>query len=83
MVTPGPDMSDFTTRKTVAYRVGDRVMQPMLGEGTVTSVDADHMTVDFDKRGPRTLRSNMAVLSRRDRLHADTQPQFADRRSTT
>jgi len=56
-------MSDFTPRKTVAYHVGDRVTQSMLGEGTVTSVDADHTTVDFDKRGPRTLRSDMALLS--------------------
>ena len=43
--------------------VGDRVTQSMLGEGTVTSVDADHTTVDFDKRGPRTLRSDVALLS--------------------
>jgi hypothetical protein len=56
-------MSDFNPRKTVAYHVGDRVMQPMLGEGTVTSVDANYTTVDFDKRGPRTLRSDMALLS--------------------
>jgi hypothetical protein len=83
MVTPGPDMSDFATRKTVAYRVGDRVMQPMLGEGTVTSVDANYTTVDFDKRGLRRLRSDMALMSRQSRRRADSEPQFADRRSTT
>ncbi len=76
-------MSDFTTRKTVAYRVGDRVMQPMLGAGTVTSVDGNYTTVDFDKRGLRTLRSDMALMSRQNRRRADSEPQFADRRSTT
>jgi hypothetical protein len=65
----------------VAYRVGDRVMQPMLGEGTVTSVD--YTTVDFDKRGLRRLRSDMALMSRQSRRRADSEPQFADRRSTT
>lgn len=56
-------MSDVYPRKAVGYHVGDRVTQSMLGEGTVTSVDAECITIDFDKRGPRTLRSDMAVLS--------------------
>ena len=34
----------------------------MLGDGTVTIVDAYHTTVDFDRFGTRTLRSEMAVL---------------------
>lgn len=56
-------MSDFSLRKNVEYHVGDRVVQPLLGEGTVMSVDAEHTVVNFDKRGPRTLRSDMALLS--------------------
>lgn len=59
----GDDMGSFVPKRLVPYHVGDRVTQPMLGEGTVTSVDENYTTVEFDKRGPRTMRSDMAALS--------------------
>ena len=55
-------MNRFRPRNAVLYRVGDRVTQRMLGDGTVTVVDAHHTTVNFDRYGTRTLRSEMAVL---------------------
>lgn len=53
------------------FHVGDRVTQPMLGDGTVTRVDEVFITVDFDKRGIRTIRTEMAVLSRVDARDGD------------
>ena len=56
-------MNSFKPRKAAGYQVGDRVTQRVLGDGTVTSVDTIHTTVDFDRCGPRTLRSEVAMLS--------------------
>lgn len=56
-------MSAFRHKTTVWYQVGERVNQPMFGDGTVTVVDATHTTVDFDKRGLRTFLSERADLA--------------------
>lgn len=56
-------MNDFSMRIAAHYQVGDRVTHPMLGDGTVTGVDAIRVTVDFDKRGTRAIVLKMALLS--------------------
>lgn len=53
---------DFRRVSSQTYRVGDRVTQATLGEGTVISVDTTHTTVDFDRRGVRRLVSERATL---------------------
>lgn len=64
-------MSEFSMRAPATYEVGDRVTHAMLGNGTVISVDATRMSVDFDKRGIRTIILKMAVLSLTRALPSD------------
>ena len=57
------------------YQVGDRVRQAYFGNGTVTVIDAFHITIDFDIRGERTF------LTSRVQLTPATEPAPAELRA--
>ena len=46
------------------YAIGDRVVQPQYGLGTITSVDEFHTVIDFDDHGPRTFATSIVQLER-------------------
>lgn len=45
------------------FAVGDRVSQSHYGDGTVTSSNEYHTTIDFDTHGPRTFATPLAKLA--------------------
>jgi hypothetical protein len=45
------------------YGIGDRVVQPEYGPGTVTAADARHTVIDFDQHGTRKFVTTMVSLS--------------------
>jgi hypothetical protein len=46
------------------YAIGDRVMQPQYGPGTITNVNEYHTVIDFDEHGVRTFATRLVVLER-------------------
>ncbi|MFN8057988.1 MAG: hypothetical protein U0Q12_12540 [Vicinamibacterales bacterium] len=44
------------------FGVGDRVVQPQYGPGTITSVSGRHTVIDFDNHGVRTFITTMVSL---------------------
>jgi len=46
----------------MAYAIGDRVVQPQYGPGTITRVDEYHIVIDFDEHGVRTFATTLVVL---------------------
>ena len=47
-VANGPSTAG-NTPETSKYAVGDQVSHPMFGGGTVAALDADKLTIEFDK----------------------------------
>lgn len=46
------------------YAIGDRVIQPNYGAGTITSVDDSRTVIDFDEHGTRMFATSMVTLER-------------------
>ena len=47
-----------------AYSIGDRVLQPQYGTGTITAANDQHMVIDFDEHGPRRFVTRLVQLER-------------------
>jgi RNA polymerase-interacting CarD/CdnL/TRCF family regulator len=50
----------------VRYAIGDRILQPQYGTGTVRNVDEYHTVIDFDEHGLRRFSTPMVKLERSD-----------------
>lgn len=48
------------------YAIGDRILQPQYGTGTVRNVDEYHTVIDFDEHGLRRFSTPMVKLERSD-----------------
>jgi hypothetical protein len=48
------------------YSVGDRVVQPNYGPGTITTTDESRTVIDFDEHGVRMFATAMVTLERTD-----------------
>ena len=46
----------------VRYSIGDRVVQPQYGAGTVTAANEFHTVIDFDEHGLKTFATGRARL---------------------
>ena len=44
------------------YAIGDRVLQPQYGTGTIRLVDEYHTVIDFDEHGRRVFATRLVVL---------------------
>jgi hypothetical protein len=64
------------------FEVGDRVVQPVYGAGTVTAADARHTVIDFDLHGVRRFVTTMVTLTSTNEP-APARPAKATRRRTT
>jgi hypothetical protein len=45
------------------FTIGDRVVQPEYGAGTVTAADSHHTVIDFDLHGQRRFITTMVTLT--------------------
>ncbi len=45
------------------FAVGDRVVQPQYGPGTITTVNQYHTVIDFDHHGVRTFVTRIVQLA--------------------
>lgn len=54
-----------------SFKVGDRVVQPNYGAGTITGIDDHYTVVEFDEHGAKRFASNLVHLER----SADPAPQ--------
>lgn len=46
------------------FAIGDRVVQPQYGAGTITSVDESRTVIDFDEHGTRMFATSIVTLER-------------------
>jgi len=46
------------------FSIGDRVLQPQYGTGTVAATNEYHTTIDFDDHGLRTFSTALVKLER-------------------
>jgi hypothetical protein len=46
------------------YHIGERVVQPQFGAGTIVRADQQHTVVDFDDHGLRTFSTPLVTLVR-------------------
>ena len=50
------------------YAIGDRVLQPQYGTGTIRLVDEYHTVIDFDEHGIRRFSTPMVKLEKSDTI---------------
>ncbi len=63
------------------FGIGDRVVQPNYGAGTIKAADARHTVIEFDQHGERRFVTSMVNLTETDEP-PPPRPQKAARRTT-
>jgi hypothetical protein len=63
------------------YAIGDRVLQPQYGTGTVRLVDEHHTVIDFDEHGLRRFATAMVKLERSSTVEPDKPPKRARKKA--
>ena len=53
------------------FTVGDRVLQPTYGTGTITLANEYHTVVEFDEHGTRTFQTSLVRLEKSNTLAPD------------
>ena len=57
------------------YAIGDRVLQPQYGTGTIRLVDEYHTVIDFDEHGIRRFSTSMVKLERSSTVEPGKPPK--------
>jgi hypothetical protein len=57
------------------YAIGDRVLQPQYGTGTIRLVDEYHTVIDFDEHGIRRFSTAMVKLERSSTVEPGKPPK--------
>jgi hypothetical protein len=63
------------------FAIGDRVLQPQYGAGTITAADARHTVIDFDLHGSRRFVTTMVRLTPTTEPAPPRQAKSAGRRA--